>query len=209
MKLCILGATGRTGIPLVRQALDADHSVKALVRSPTKMTINHPNLEIVQGDVLDTESVEKAVEGTEAVLCVLGHAKASPDDLQTLAMRAVTAAMKKHNVRRLLDLTGAGVRDPEDRPKVFDRLVVAVLKLVSPKVLQDGVNHAAVIRESGLEWTIVRAPMLTDGPRTGNYRVGLVGASSGSRISRADIADFMVKEIQERRHIGRMPMLSY
>lgn len=87
--------------------------------------------------------------------------------------------------------------------------MVAALKLFSPSVLEDGRNHIAVIRQSGLEWTIVRAPMLTDGPRSGNYRVGMVGKAGGPKISRADIADFMLKEVRERAYIGKVPMLSY
>jgi putative NADH-flavin reductase len=209
MKLAIFGATGRTGVPLVEQALQAGHEVKAFVRSPEKMTIKHDRLEMVQGDVLDAASVERAIEGVDAVLCVIGHTKNSPDDLQTRAMKNITAAMKKHGVKRLVDLTGAGVRDPEDRPKLFDKLIVTALKLLSPRVLEDGKNHVAVIRDSGLDWTVVRGPMLQDGPRTGSYRVGFVGKDSGSKISRADVADFMLRETVERKYIGKLPMVSY
>ncbi|MBD3316865.1 MAG: NAD(P)H-binding protein [Chitinivibrionales bacterium] len=209
MNVVVFGATGRTGIPLVEQALAGGDRVKAFVRTPSKLKITHDNLEIVQGDILDAAAVEKAVEGTDAVLCVIGHTKNSPDDLQTHAMRAVTDAMKKHNVKRLVDLTGAGVRDTEDQPKLFDRLIVFALSILSPKVLEDGKGHVAVIRDSGLEWTVVRAPMLQDGAHTGKYRVGYVGKNSGSKISRADVADFMLKEARERNYIGKLPMISY
>ncbi|MBD3343947.1 MAG: NAD(P)H-binding protein [Chitinivibrionales bacterium] len=209
MKLVIFGATGRTGIPLVGQALDKGHRTKAFVRTPEKLTIEHRNLEVVQGDVLDAGAVEKALAGTEGVLCVIGHTKDSPTDLQTRAMMNITSAMKKKKVKRLVDLTGAGVRDSSDRPKLIDRLIVVALKLISPKVLNDGRNHAEVIRSSGVEWTIVRAPMLQDGPHTGKYRVGFVGRNSGTKISRADVADFMLKEIEKPEHSGTMPMVSY
>lgn len=91
----------------------------------------------------------------------------------------------------------------------MDRMVVGALKLLSPAVLEDGKNHAAVIRESGVQWTIVRAPMLQDGPHTGRYRVGFVGKDSGSKISREDVADFMLNEMQENKFIDKMPMISY
>ncbi len=209
MKLIIFGATGRTGIPLVEQALSEGHQVKAFVRTPKKMPLKHDRLQLVEGDVLDEEAVEKAVKGTDAVLCVLGHTKGSPEDLQTRAWHHIVAAMKKHKVGRVVDLTGAGVRDPEDEPKLFDKLVVGALKLMAPGVLKDGKAHVEVIRESGLDWTIVRAPMLSDGPHRGSYRVGLVGKNSGSKINRSDVADFMLKEMTERKYVGKLPMISY
>lgn len=209
MNIVVFGATGRTGLPLVRQALGAGHRVKAFVRTPDKMSITHENLELVTGDVLNAEQVEKAVADTEAVLCAIGHTKNSPDDLQTRAMRNITDAMRKHGVERLVDLTGAGVRDPDDQPKFFDKLVVGALKLISPAVLQDGKNHVALIQDTGIKWTIVRAPMLQDGPHTGKYRVGFVGKNSGAKISREDVADFMMKEMRENQFVGKMPMISY
>lgn len=209
MNITIIGATGRTGIPLVEQALAAGDRVKALVRTPSKLQIRHDNLEIIPGDALDRESLETAVQGSGAVLCVLGHTKNSPDDLQTRAMENLTAAMARAGVSRLVDLTGAGVRDPEDEPKLIDKLIGGALKLLSPKVLEDGINHVNVIRRSELEWTVVRAPMLQDGPHTGKYRIGSVGKNSGTKISRADVADFMLKEAKEKKYVGKLPMISY
>ncbi len=209
MNITILGATGRTGMPLIEQALAQGHRVKAFVRNPSKLTKQHGSLEVIQGDVLDAAAVEKAVEGCDVVLCVLGHTKNSPDNLQTRAMQNITLAMKHHGVDRLVDLTGAGVRDPEDEPKLVDRLIGGALKLVSPKILEDGINHVRVIEESGVAWTVVRAPMLRDGPHTGNYRVGFVGKNSGTKINRADVADFMLKQAAEKKYVGKMPMISY
>ncbi len=209
MNMTIFGATGKTGIPLVRQALDAGHRVKAFVRTPAKMTITHENLQLVQGDVLDEAAVGRAIGGADAVLCVLGHVRGSPADLQTRAMQHITAAMRTHGVKRLVDLTGAGVRDPQDHPKLSDRLVTMALRTIAPQILEDGNRHVEVIRASQTDWTVVRAPILTNGPRKGTYRVGFVGKDSGPRISRADVADFMLNEAQECRYVGMMPMISY
>ncbi len=209
MKLAVFGATGRTGIPLVQQALDEGYQIQALVRNPSKMTIANDRLELIQGDILDQSAVEKTIEGTQAVLCVIGHVKNSPDDLQTRAMENITAAMKKHGISRLVDLTGAGVRDPEDRPKLIDNLVVGALRLLSPKVLEDGKRHVEVIRDSDLDWTIVRAPRLIDGKKKGSYRAGFVGKNSGTQITRPDIADFMLKETTEKKFAHKLPMVSY
>jgi putative NADH-flavin reductase len=164
---------------------------------------------VVEGDVLDGSRVGEAVSGAGAVLAALGHAKGSPEDLQAQGTRRIVDAMGEHGVRRLISLTGAGVRDEEDRPKVSDRAIVALLGRLQPAVLEDGRRHAEMIRESGLDWTIVRAPRLTDGPHTGKHRVGYVGRESGTRISRADVADFMLGQLEDGRYVGRMPMVSY
>ncbi len=208
MKLAVFGATGKTGIPLVKQALEAGHEVKAFVRSPEKMPIKHERLELVQGDATDPKAVERAVEGTDAVLSALGHAKGSPDDVQTVATRNIVAAMKRHKVERIVSLTGAGVSDPQDRPKLTDRAIKFLLSTLQRSVLTDAENHADVLRRSGLDWVIVRGPMLTEGPHTGRYKVGYVGKNSGMRASRADVADFMLKQLTDDRYLHQAPMVS-
>ena len=208
MKLAIFGATGKTGIPLVKQALDAGHEVKAFVRSPEKMSIKHERLTLVQGDATDPKAVERAVEGTDAVLSALGHAKNSPDDVQTVATRNIVAAMKRHKVERIVSLTGAGVSDPQDQPKLTDRAIKFLLSTLQKSVLTDAENHADVLRRSGLDWVIVRGPMLTEGKHTGKYRVGYIGKNSGMRIPRADVADFMLKQLSDDRYLHQAPMVS-
>ena len=208
MKLAIFGATGKTGIPLVKQALDAGHEVKAFVRSPEKMSVKHERLELVQGDATDPKAVERAVQGTDAVLSALGHAKGSPDDVQTVATRNIVAAMKRHKVERIVSLTGAGVSDPQDQPKLTDRAIKFLLSTLQKSVLTDAENHADVLRRSGLDWVIVRGPMLTEGKHTGKYRVGYIGKNSGMRIPRADVADFMLKQLSDDRYLHQAPMVS-
>lgn len=209
MRVSVFGASGRTGRLLVERALGWDHEVTAFVRDPARLPLEHERLWVVSGDVTDAVAVGEAVAGQEAVLSALGHAKGAPRDVQTRGTQNIVAAMKKHGVRRLVSLTGAGVRDPADRPKLFDRAIVAVLQLVQRDVLDDGVRHAGVIQESGLEWVIVRAPRLTEDAGTGEYRVGYVGRNSGTKISRADAADFMLAQLEDDKHLGRMPMISY
>lgn len=153
--------------------------------------------------------MEKVVAGADAVLSALGHTKTSTGDVQTRGTTHIVAAMKKHGVRRLVSLTGAGVRDPGDRPKLVDRVFSGLLKLLQRDVLEDAERHAEVIKGSGLEWTIVRAPRLTGGPATGKYRVGAVGENSGTKVSRADVAGFMLHGLTDDSYVGQAPMVSY
>jgi putative NADH-flavin reductase len=208
MKLTIFGATGRTGIPLVQQALAAGHSVTALARTPEKLPITHDQLTVVQGDATDSAAVERAVAGAEAVLSALGQTKGAPKDMQTVATRNIVAAMQQHGVRRLVSLTGAGVDAPQDQPKLINHLITFALKTLSGDVLRDAEGHAEVIRNSDLDWVIVRGPMLTEGPYTGQYRVGWVGVNTSARIARADVADFMLTQVTDDTYLRQAPMIS-
>lgn len=209
MRVAIFGASGRTGRPLVEQALAAEYDVRVLVRDPSRFPVRHGRLAVIRGDVLDAAKVNEAVAGTDAVLSALGHTKTSPKDVQTRGTENIVAAMKKHGVRRFVSLTGAGVRDPRDEPKLVDRAITFLLERLQPDVLQDGVRHSEVIKRSDLDWVIVRGPRLTEGPRKGEYRVGTVGKNSGTRISRADLAEFMLGQLTTDTHLRQMPMVSY
>jgi len=208
MRLAIFGASGRTGIPLVQQALDAGSEVVALVRDPAKMPLQHDKLTLVRGDVMNPTDVENTVQGADAVISVLGQRKDSPADMQTVATRNILGAMQKYNVRRLVSLTGAGVDAPEDKPKLMNHLIKFALKTLSGKVFKDALQHADLIRKSDVDWVIVRVPMLNEGPHTGKYRVGRVGVNTSARISRADVADFLLKQATDTTYLRQMPMIS-
>lgn len=209
MKLIIFGASGGTGLEIVKQALKAGHIVTAFVRDPAKLPLNHANLIIRQGDVLDAEAVEKGIAGQEAVISALGPTRPPVPGMMETAARNIVAAMQKHGVRRLISTTGAGVRHPQDQPKLVDHLMKGLLTLLAGTVLRDSAANVAVIQASDLDWTIVRYPRLTNGPHLGKYRVGYVGKNSGSQLSRADGADFVIQELAHRAYIQQMPVVSY
>ncbi len=209
MKLAVFGGSGRTGVPLLQQALEKGYVIKVLVRDPSKLTIRHKNLQVIKGDAMNWSDVDKTIEHADVVLSVLGQNKDSPAKMQTTAFEHIVRAMKKHGVTRVISLTGAGVEDPEnDKPKLVNHLIKAMLKMMAGKVYRDARGHSDLLRESGLDWTIVRVPMLNDNAFTGKYRVGSVGVNTGTKICRADIADFMLKQIDSREYIHRLPMIS-
>jgi putative NADH-flavin reductase len=129
------------------------------LRDTSKLTTHrHERLKVVEGDVLDPKDVEQAVAGTGAVLSALGHTKTSSKYVLTEGTKNIVATMKEHGVRRLVSLTGAGVRDTKDEPKLVDRVIGSLLKLLQRDLLEDSIGQARVMKESGLEWVIVRAP---------------------------------------------------
>lgn len=210
MKISLFGATGKVGQHLVDQALERGDEVTAFVRDPSKLTTQqHKRLKVVQGDVLDPKDVEQAVAGTDAVLSTIGHTKTSSKDVLAEGIKNIIAAMNKHGVRRLVSLTGAGVRDPKDEPKLVDRIIGWLLKLLQKELLEDAIEQARMVKESHLDWVIVRAPVLTEGEKKGEYRIGYVGKESGTTLSRADVADFMLKQTTDDTYLHQAPMVSY
>lgn len=209
MKIVVFGASGGTGIKIVEQALAAGDVVTAFVRNPAKLGLQHANLTLFQGDVMDPAAVASAVVGQDAVISALGPSRPPVPGMMETAAGNIIAAMRQHGVRRLISTTGAGVRDPQDRPKLVDHLLKGLLTLVAGAVLRDSAANVAVIRGSDLDWTIVRFPRLTDGPRTGRYRVGYLGKDSGTQLARADGADFTLKELRAGNYIRQMPVVSY
>jgi putative NADH-flavin reductase len=206
MQLTIFGAAGRTGRHLVGQALEAGHSVTAFARNPGQIGADHPNLRIVAGDVRDATKVAEAIAGVDAVLSALGPAKDSGTDLLQTAARNIVGAMQQHGVRRLVYLTGAGVKQPQDPPSLGASVMVPLLKLISPQVLADSEAAVTIVQESGLDWIVVRAPRLGDGPATEAYRTGYLRGNF-KQIPRADVAHFMLQQAADTKYVREAPMV--
>lgn len=208
--IALTGGTGATGKLFLEKALEAGHKVKTLARSPQKVEIEHENLEVIKGDVLKPEDVDRLVKGSEVVVSLFGHVKGSPADLQTRGTQNLVRAMKNHGLSRIISLSGGGLPFPEkDQPKLADKMIRGIMKVVASKMLSDAENHAEVLRKSGLGWTIVRGPRLTNQPEKGDYRVGWVGVNASTKIGRADLADFILKVMENKSHVKEMPFVSY
>lgn len=192
--IVVLGATGRTGLPLVRKLLDSGYRVRAQVRDPAKLTFAHERLEVATGDALDAEFADVLLAGASAAISVVGQVDGSPPDVQTRITHNLLAAARRHGVTRIVSLTGAGVAHERDTPRVIDRLVRWVMRTFFGKLLRDAEAHARLLRDSDLAYTIVRAPRLTEDTARGTYRTGYVG-QVGTSLTRADLAAFIVDEL--------------
>jgi putative NADH-flavin reductase len=209
MKIVIFGASGGMGLEVLKQALESGHTVTAFVRTRSKIDLQHPNLRLFQGDVMDTDAVEKAIVGQDAVISTLGPVRPSIPSMMEIAAKNIVAAMKKHGTRRIVSTTGAGVRQPEDQPKIMDRFIGILLNLLAKDVVLDSAANVNYIQSSNLDWTIVRFPRLMNGAHTGKYRVGFVDKHSSTQFSRADGADFILKELTEKKWVRKLPLVSY
>jgi putative NADH-flavin reductase len=208
MKLVIFGANGRTGKLLVEQALAASHAVTAFARMPWRLGIAHAGLTIVQWDPQDAAAIAEAVAGSDAVLSVMGPTRNVPDLAVSQGMERVIAAMKVHAVRRLIVSAGAGVSDPSDMRALLHKVSGAIALLRARHVYADMKRVVELVRASGLEWTIVRVPRLTDQPRQGRLRIGYVGRDMGTTLARADLAAFLLKQLDDQTYLRKAPMIS-
>jgi len=208
-KIALFGGSGQTGQRFLELALASGYEVKVLVRTPEKISQNNPKLEIYKGDVLNTEDVKKVVEGTNIVVSLFGHVKGSPEWLQTNGTKNIVEAMKENNIKRIISLSGGGLPFPEkDKPKFADKVIRTIMKIAVPKILNDAIKHHEVLSDSGLNWTIVRGPRLTNDKGTGNYRVGWVGVDASTKISRSDLAHFILSQVEDETYNFQMPFVS-
>ena len=158
---------------------------------------------------MDVTAVEGAIVGQEAVISALGPTRPPVPHMMETSANNIVAGMKKHGVKRIVSTTGAGVRQPEDQPKFIDHFIGFLLNVLAKDVVLDSAANVRVIQSSDLDWTVVRYPRLVNGERKGSYRVGYVGKDSGTQITRADGADFVLKELFEKKWLRKLPVVSY
>lgn len=202
MHLAILGGTGRTGVLLVRRALDAGHTLRVLAREPKKVSIVHPNLTVVTGDATNPADAARLVEGVDAVVSALGPVTGQED----VCSRA-TQALLSTGLRRYVLTSGAGLDVPGDEKDLMGRIISRLIRFFSPAIVIDKEKELALLQQSPLEWTLVRPPRLVDAPATGRARID-VKNGPGSKVTRADLADFLLVCATEKRHVREAPFIA-
>jgi len=209
MKIAIFGATGETGRQLVEQALAAGYQVVAYVRNPSKLNTKHENLTIVQGELADQAIIERAVSAADAIISVLGPRRGSKGKPITRGLQNIIEAMKKQGVRRLNISSTLSARDPNDLPDFKAKALVSLVKLTMHAAYEEIVSVTDTVRKSDLYWTIVRLITLNNNPESGKVRVGHLGKGEvGLRISRADLAEFLLKQAQDTKYLRQAPVIS-
>jgi putative NADH-flavin reductase len=207
MKVLIIGATGPTGRELTTQALDAGHDVRLFVRNPHAVSVWSPRLEVMSGNVREWKTVRPAMLGVQAVLSALGT---SGDWRKTTLYSEGTAAilwgMAEAGVQRLVCVTSSGTIEDPSEPFV----VRTVFRRLLRHVLEDQRKAEECIRASNAEWTIVRPPRLLNGPKRSRYEVeSEKPAGDAYKINRADLADFMVREMVAKKFVQQAVGIGY
>ena len=195
MKLVVFGATGGIGARVVEQGLAAGHDVTAVARRPEAISVKHRRLTVVQGDVLSPQKLPAIIAGQDAVVSAVGARDRGPTTVYSAGASNVMQAMTAAGVRRIIAISASGL---EPGP-VWQRVVAKqVLWRVFKYMYADLVLMEQALSASDLDWTILRPPQLTDGPCTGHYQIAINRhLSHGSKLSRADTADYILKHLSD------------
>lgn len=207
MKLIVFGATGSVGRQLVKQALAQGHHVTAFARSPAALALEHPNLTLRAGDVLNQEAVTSALVNHDAVLIALGAGRKGT--VRSVGTQHVVHAMQQSGIRRLVCMSTLGAGDSRALLNFFWKRIMFGFLL--KHAYADHEAQEGIVRDSNLDWTVVRPGAFTKGPRTGAYKHGFLDAQEKieSKISRADVASFMLGQLNDLTYLHKTPALSY
>jgi putative NADH-flavin reductase len=203
----VFGATGPTGQHIVRQGLDLGNEITAFMRDSGRLPIKHSNLTVITGDVMDPNSVLRTIQGHDLIMSALGTGKSLKGNVFSVGIKNIVDAMKLYNVKRIIVMSAYGVSNSSSRVPLF-------LKMASQTFLKNTFADKEVgeryLKQSNLDWTLVHPVMLTNDPMTGNYKSGeLISIGSFPKISRADVADFMLKLATEKKSYKRTLVVSY
>ncbi len=209
MNILIVGATRGVGSQLLAQVLAKNHRVTVLARDPARIQKNDNKLRVLQGDILDPDSVNAAVEGQHAVCIAIGRGPTrKPVSLFSEGTKNLIVAMKRLSVSKLICVTGIGAGDSKGHGGfLYDKIMNPLLLKTT---YEDKDIQESLVRDSNLEWVIVRPGFLTNGPRTEKYRAltDLQGVKAG-KISRADVAHFILTQLDSMTHLRKTPLLTY
>jgi len=210
MTITVFGGSGGIGKFLVRQALDEGYYVKAYVRNTNKITISHPNLELIKGELDDFQGIKKAISGSNAVVSTLGAPmKYTYEGFPVLdGHKNIIKAMKEENVSRFITLATPSVKFEKDKTSIATVLPGILAGIIFPRAKKEIVQIGNVVTASNLDWTIVRILAPKDTPATKKVTVSFGDKKIKFAISREDIATFMLKQVKDSNYIHSMPIIS-
>lgn len=208
MKICIFGADGRTGIEVLQYANSKGYEIVVFAYNENSLTSVGNEIKITKGDVLDYNQVLLACKNVDAVISTLGHVQGSDPRMQTRGIRNIVRAMKESNTQRIISLTGTGVRIPGHVPSFVDKVLNFIIKIIDTDRIEDGVEHARVLQDSGLDWTIVRVLKLSNNKKSTEKYTLTTGGPAEQQTSRKKVAQVMVDLIEDKSYIGKMPVIS-
>src|SRR3954463_1782566 len=189
MNVTVFGATGGVGREVVTQALDAGHHVTAYLRNPAKLTVTHPNLTAITGELTDRDAVQRAVDGADAVISALGPSldRKATDLPLVEGTRTIVDAMRGEGVERYIDIATPSLRDLRDTGSLLGRLVPFMGRTFLSRAYRELLEMSQLVTDSEPAWTIPRFPRPTDATRTGTIRAGYLGRDKiRASITRAD-----------------------
>lgn len=208
MRITVFGANGRVGSRVVAEAARRGHVVRAFVFSTSENIESRENIEIVQGDACSTDDVEWAVANTNVVINCLGSWGTKTKDIQTRAMQVIIPAMDRHEVRRIVSLTGAEAWAKRDVLTVREKASHFLFGLAAGKILKDGEDHLAQLEQSDLDWTVVRSPKMTNKGQGASYTFAKKRPSLTATVRRDSVAKALVDLAESDQQLKSAPFLT-
>jgi len=205
MNIAVIAADGRSGRAFVNEALKRGHKVRAGIFGHNPFETN-PNLEVATCNALKLDDVRKLMADQEAVVSLIGHTKASAKDVQTRAIENIVMVAKETNVKRIVSLTGTGVRFPGDVITFLDRVLNTSIKIIDPARVQDGINHTEILKNCGLEWTILRVLKLQN--VSVKPFVLTVNGPTKSYVGREEVAIALLDILEKHSFVQQAPIMS-
>ena len=207
MRIAVIGATGRTGRPLVEELLRRGHILTVLVRDPARLGGLAEQVDVVTGDSRTRSDLDRLLAGTEAVISALGPT-AKEADLHTETARALVEAMHTAGVRRFLGVSGAGIDVPGDQKSRSAKAISKAIQTFGGKVVADKPAEYAVFAASDLDWTLARPPRLIDGEATSRVEHHAHQSTRSTKITRADLACFLADVVEQDLYPRQAPFVA-
>lgn len=206
MNIIVFGASGKVGSLVVKELLKRGHNVTGFVygKNPFK---DEKNLKIISGDIKSADDVMQAVKGQDAVISTLGSWGTKTKDILSSGMKNIIPAMEKNKVTRIISLTGADARDVDDNPNIINDLTHMFFGLIAGKIMKDGEDHIKQLRNSRLDWTIIRSPVMKNTGEFGNYKLSNKLPMPWQSINRKDLVLSMVDQIENTDYIKSSPVV--
>lgn len=210
MNIVVIGASGGVGSRVVERALTDGYRVTAAVRDPAKVTAHHALLRVVPCDVANFSSVSAAVRGQDAVVCTVGADSSRSTTLYSTAAENILRGMNEHGVGRLVFLSNFGVLGETGTDWRSSLLLFLCRRIIGDTLADHRRALDKLYRSAALHWTAVRPMVLTDRRPLGRYRIAVDGLPAKAwHIARADVADFLLRQIQDTRYLGKIPAIAY
>ena len=204
-KVCVFGATGKTGQRVLEELIKRNYEINAFVRNPRK--INNPEINVYTGNLYSLFDVQKSVEGCSAVISALGHTKNSDPEMQTKAISNIINSMQKFGIKKIISLTGTGVRQKGDKVSFLDMFANLLIEKIDPARIKDGIKHAEKLKFSNLDWVIIRVLKLTNRGEETFYRLKNEGPAE-LLTSRKKVSKIIVDLLETDRFDRQMPIVS-
>jgi putative NADH-flavin reductase len=206
LKIAIVGGNGKVGKHIAKIALESGFQVRQLVRNPTKGSYDHSKIEIVKGDARNIKSIQAFLEGCHIVINTLGQ-PIKEEPIYSTVTSSIITTMNELGIRRYIGVTGASLDVHGDKKSMVNTIGAKIFKFLFSKMIMDKEKELEILKNSDLDWTLVRLPFVVEGPQTGYIKENTKDVP-GTKIMNTDIAHFLIQQIHDNKYLLKTPFIA-